>query len=252
MPAELIEAMFVASIDSLLPDHQRPQHEKDDDAGTVAATPDVSPAERQGVIDAVLTGDENRLGATLGALIDRRAPEVAMLRLTATSHRHSRELESVRALERWAEQEQFGRTELTRKEARALNRTMRSWYSTVTITMDDQGVTIAALPRTADGESDLTSRRAVHVGLQDWMRRTPPPRSLRPRPWKDSEILGALQAWADTNGRSPRPGEWIKAAPDHPTAKTVRKQFCTWALALDQADLTPAPRTYARAAMRVP
>jgi hypothetical protein len=246
MTADLVEAMFVASIDSLLPDLQPVEPDERYEQQNAVTTPDVSAVERQRVIDAVLTGDEQKLGATLGSLIDRRAPEAAMMRLTASSHRRNRECEDVRALERWAEQEQFGRTEVTREEARSLNRTIRSWFSTVTITMDDRSVTIAALPRNAEGDADPTRRREVHFDLQDWMRRAPPPRSHRPRAWKDAEILGSLQAWADTNGRSPRSQEWVEATADHPGSKTVRKHFATWAHALRQADLKPATHPRAR------
>jgi Resolvase, N terminal domain/Homing endonuclease associated repeat/Recombinase zinc beta ribbon domain/Recombinase len=243
MSADLIEAMFVASLGRLL------ALEENDQVRTA-----VSAVERQQVIDAVLTGEEHLLGATLGSLIDRRAPESALLRRRASARRQGHEHEAVRNLERWAEQEQIGRTEENRVEARSLNRSIRSWFSTVAITMDDEGVTFATVRRTPTGEPNQAGRTEAHIDHDGWRRRLPQARSLRKHgwAWTDAEIIGALQAWADTNGRSPRRHEWATAGLDHPSATTVVTHFKSWTRALGKADLRPveARRTDVRRSWR--
>jgi hypothetical protein len=235
MAAGVIEAMFVASLGSLLPGVGSQERDGRDSSITIA----VNAGERQRVIDAVLAGDEQQLGITLGSLIDRRGPEVARQRRVAGSHLQSPDMDAVRDMERWAVHEQLGRSDATRDEARILNRTIRSWFSTVTITMDDRGVTFVSVPRGADGEPDLANRAEAHIEIQHWTRDFPQARAIRTRNWEwtDAEILGALQAWADVNGHSPRPRDWGTASTEHPIAKTVRCHFKTWTRALRQAGL---------------
>jgi Resolvase, N terminal domain/Recombinase/Homing endonuclease associated repeat/Recombinase zinc beta ribbon domain len=249
MSADLIEAMFVASLGRLLTDGE-PQALEEHDRKRTA----VNVVERKQVIDAVLAGDEQLLSAALGSLIDRRAPESALNQRRARSRRPGREIETVRKLEQWAEQEQVGRTNGTRAEVAALNRSIRSWFATVAITMDDKGVTFSAVPRTSAAEADPASRAEVHVDLGDWMRHLPQPRSLRKHGWvwTDTEIIGALQAWADANGRSPRSQEWLRSGLDQPSSKTVLTHFKTWSQALRQAGLQPADAPAHRSRALVP
>jgi hypothetical protein len=238
MSASLIEAMFVSSLGRLL------ALEGNDRERTV-----VNAVERQQVIDAVLAGDEQLIGATLVRMIDRKAPESARLRRAASSSHQGGELEAVRNLELWTEQEQIGRTESTRVEARAWNRSIGSWFSTVTITMDEKEVTFATVRRPSTGEPVNPATRAeAHIDQQQWMSNLPQARSLRKHgwAWTDAEIISALQLWADANGRSPVYQEWLKAGLDYPSAKTVRIHFKTWKRALRQAGLEPPDTTTLR------
>jgi hypothetical protein len=230
MPADLIEAMFVASLGALLKD-QRPGELAENDQEPTG----VNAVERQQVIDAVLAGDEQRLSATLDGLIDRRV----LLRRRVSARRREREPEGVRDLERWADEEQVGRTDETRAAVRSFNRTIRAWFSTVAITMDNKRVTFAAVRRSAAGEPASASRAEVHLDHEGWLQRLP--RSLRKHGWgwTDAEIIGALQAWAGAHGRGPSSQEWLKAGPDYPSAKTVRTHFKTWTGALRQAGMEP-------------
>jgi hypothetical protein len=77
--------------------------------------------------------------------------------------------------------------------------------------------------------------------LAGWVRSSPLARGMHQRygRWGNSEILGALQAWADANGRSPRATDWFHASIDHPCATTVHRQFKTWNRALKRAGLEP-------------
>jgi Homing endonuclease associated repeat/Resolvase, N terminal domain/Recombinase/Recombinase zinc beta ribbon domain len=228
MPADLIEAMFVASLTSLLADERAEALEESDREPTC-----VNAVERQQVIDAVLAGDEQRLSATLGGLIDRRV----LMRRRVNSRRREREPAGVRDLERWADDAQTGRTDETRIAARDLNRTIRGWFSTVAITMDDKRVTFRAVRRSTVDEAAPATPAEVHIDHQGWIQRLP--RSLRQHGWgwTDTEIIGALRAWAATHGRVPRSQEWLNADVDHPSAKTVRSHFESWTRALREAGL---------------
>lgn len=236
IPADMIEAMFVASLGLLLDG----AHEASEPhAGkAVIPPPSISEVDRRRVIDAVLAGDERRLEATLADLLQRRAPEVALLQRRELA-RDPRRVELVRPFESWAEQEQLGRTEATRKQARALNRVLRTLFSSVLIAMDETRVRIETVRRPQGGGAEAKSRAQVSFGLQDWMRLAPQARLLRRRygPWRDAEILGALQAWHDTHGRSPTRREWRAAEIDHPCTQTVLSHFKIWDEALRRASL---------------
>ena len=73
---------------------------------------------------------------------------------------------------------------------------------------------------------------------------------LRCAIWDAAEILGALQAWTETNGRSPTSIDWVTADINRPNSLTVRRHFGSWNRALRLAGLqayVPAvqPRNYA-------
>jgi DNA invertase Pin-like site-specific DNA recombinase len=233
MSANVIEAMFVASLASLM--HDGPEV-------TGLPEPSVSAAERQQVVAAVLSDDQERIDATLADLIERRAPELALLRRKAASRNGGPDSDALRAFATWAQEEQIGRTDATRKETRALNRVLRTWFASVAITMEEMSVTIETLRRSPAGEPVPQSRAAVRFDLQTWMRLSPQAAWLRRPygPWSDPEILGSLQAWADTQGGSPTEKDWATAAPEHPCSKTVLAHFKTWERALKKAGLKSA------------
>jgi hypothetical protein len=236
--ADLIETMFVASLSSLLLDGER----AGDELPTAIATPAVNPLERQRVIEAACTGDHRQIDLALADVIASRAPEAALLRRMAMSRRHGPELEMLLRFENWAEQEQVGRTQATREEAKALNGVLHNWFSSVVITADNTSVSIATIRGGAAKDVVSPWSAEVRFDVQGWMRLAPQAKRLR-RPharWTDAEILGALEAWADSHGRPPAQMEWRKADGTHPCAKLVASRFKTWTRALKQAGLEPA------------
>jgi site-specific DNA recombinase len=242
MSAALIEAMFVAGLASFMHDGEPQPREENDLARAPLPAPSVSAVERQQVIDAVLSADRQRIDTTLASIIDRRAPELVLLRRRAASRGRGLDDDPLRAFSAWAEEEQVGRTDATRKETRALNRVLRGWFASVAVTMDETSVTINAVRRSPSGEPLPQGHAAAHFDLQSWMRFSPQAAWLRRPygPWSDAEILGALQAWADTWGRSPRAPEWTNTETGRPCTQTVLAHFKTWTRALEQAGLKPA------------
>jgi DNA invertase Pin-like site-specific DNA recombinase len=243
--ADTVEAMFVASIRALL-------IEGDDEAPTLARDTAgwTRSFEREKVIDAVLGGDDVEINGALQRLLTRMSPSDARTRQLALSQRSARQLEAVGRFERWASLERQGRTEASRTETVKLNRLLRSWFQSLSITVDEVGVEIRAIrPATPDGRQATDTE--VRVDLREWARSAPQEGRKHPpnRKWPRAEILGALQAWADKHGRSPRFSDWRQSGPFHPSSLTVRKQFGTWPDALCQAGLTPTfamkvPRNY--------
>ncbi len=60
--------------------------------------------------------------------------------------------------------------------------------------------------------------------------------------WDDAEIIGALRAWAETNGRTSAHGDWYVADANRPNSQTVLRHlrhFGTWKTALRRAGLKP-------------
>jgi hypothetical protein len=64
----------------------------------------------------------------------------------------------------------------------------------------------------------------------------------RPSHFAKHDGVTALQTWARKHGRAPRSMEWAHAAPEHPTAATIREHFGTWQDALNAAGLEPTRR----------
>jgi DNA invertase Pin-like site-specific DNA recombinase len=234
--ADMIEPMFIANFALLHPDAQEPR------TRGVNATPGVSAEMRKRVIDAAVAGDERQLDEALVLLIERNASEASPFRRVPSWTSRSRYLDIVARLDRWVAHEQLSPTETSVEDTVALNRDLRSWFSAISITVDGQGVTLVATPASAAGELDTSERTRVRIDRREWMRDFPHLRARGPRPlaWNDAEILGALQAWADAKGRSPRSWEWVRSGVDRPSSKTVVKRFTTWEHALHQAGLAPA------------
>jgi hypothetical protein len=140
----------------------------------------------------------------------------------------------------WAEQERHGRTEESRSEAAKLNRLLRAWFTRVTLDMDDASVEIAAQPRAAVGEFS-PGPVVVRFDRVELARLNDRPH-LKHVPWADAEVAGALQAWAETHGRSPTWTDWFTADDHHPTAIAVNRHYGTWSRALQRAALKPSAR----------
>ena len=211
--ANTIEAMFVASIRTLLleGDDEASAH----DRGTAGWTRSF---EREKVIDAVLAGDDAEINGALQQLLARMAPADARTRQLALSHRSARQLEAVDRFERWASLERDGRSDASRAETVKLNRLLRSWFQTVRIVADETAVEIRTR-RAPTPERPVATETEVRVDLLEWARSAPREGRKHPpnRKWPRAEVLGALQAWAEKHGRSPRFSDWRQSGPFHPT-----------------------------------
>jgi Homing endonuclease associated repeat/Recombinase/Recombinase zinc beta ribbon domain len=232
--ADTAEAMLVASIDRLL----------------IASAP-ISPAqadaqaleqqeERERLRAAAIAGDEQKVEQVLERLFLAMAPEAALIRDAAISQRRARELSEAQRLKAWIEQEASGRTEATRAEARELNGLLRRWFSELTIEVQPHSVLLGARRRGALPGSQPST---VTIDRASWTRFAAPERRLKLRycGWDDSEIVGALQAWADLHGRSPGWSDWARGASNHPNSLTVRRHFGSWEDALGAGGLAPSP-----------
>jgi hypothetical protein len=66
----------------------------------------------------------------------------------------------------------------------------------------------------------------------------PPPRCKgQARDWTRDGIVRAMREWADEYGDPPGSLDWVRCAPEHPTASCVRKHFGSWGAALEAAEL---------------
>jgi DNA invertase Pin-like site-specific DNA recombinase len=203
LDAGLVEAMFVSSLPTLLRDDS--EHAK---PVLPAETPSLG-VERERLRDAILAGDDVRVDAALEALFIRMQPEAALIRDAAISHRRTRELKEVHSFQVWVTQETAGRTKSSRAKTRELNALLRAWFSTIMVVMDETKVQILAERKPLAGKPP-SPEGTVSIDRAAWVRFSPLEREphRRYRTWEDAEIIGALQAWRDTHGRSPRPVDW--------------------------------------------
>jgi Homing endonuclease associated repeat/Resolvase, N terminal domain/Recombinase/Recombinase zinc beta ribbon domain len=238
VPAAMINTLFVSALPALLVEGLR-------EADGPLAESEVQPAatmdlasERQRLIDVVLAGDDLQIDAALERIFTQLSPEAASARQSAISHRRARERDATRSFQAWAEQEkQDGRAE-SRTEARKLNRLLRTWFSSVTVDWDEANIEITAKRRAAVGEFSpetvvVRFDRVEQARLNDQPHRTG-------TPWADAEIIAALQAWAETHGRTPRSKDWEKADGHHPVIVTVTHRYGSWSRALQRAGLKPS------------
>jgi hypothetical protein len=236
----MIEALFVIAIPALLLegfDHEQALtdgNREEEASGTIAG-------ERQRLIDAVLTGEDQQIDAALELLFTSMSPEAATARRAVTSNRRVRRLDAVRSFRAWADQERQGRTEESRAEARTLNRLLRTWFTGVTIDMDEASIEITAHRRSGAGEF-APPPAAAHFDRRE-LARLGYRRHRRHQQWGEAEIVGALQAWAETHGRSPTWTEWRKADAMHPGSITVIQRYGKWSRALRRAGLKPSEPT---------
>jgi recombinase/HNH endonuclease/recombinase-like zinc beta ribbon protein/resolvase-like protein len=157
------------------------------------------------------------------------------------SQRRARELAELARLRSWIEREAQGRTEATRAHSEELARLLASWFQAISIRVTAMSVVIAARRHNAEGRAPAS----VRIERAAWSRLAPAGhRQLaRRNAWERAETIGALQAWADRHGQSPRPPDWKLASKEHPSAPTVCNQFGSWRRALHQAGLAPQPST---------
>jgi DNA invertase Pin-like site-specific DNA recombinase len=242
--ADTAEAMVIASINALLIHADNGQSGGEPGLATI---PETAAGQRR-LREAVLAGDERQIADAIKGLFEQMQPEAALIRDTALSQRQARELSEARRLQTWIDAETNGRTDRTRAEARELNKLLRKWFLSIELKVDPELVTITATRRQASGRPG--SQTEVSISRSDWARFARPQRRLKVRysGWDDSEIIGALQAWADVHGRSPTWSDWARSAANHPASRTLRDHFGTWNSALEQAGLqlqpTPQPQRH--------
>ncbi len=245
LPAPGIEAMLVASLRTLLIGGEEAEApERPDIAGWTRSF------ERARVLEAVAAGNDHEINGALEQLFARMSPEGAVMRQLAISQRSARRLEAVQRFEAWAKIECNERTTASRAGTVRLNRLLRSWFSRVAVTMDEQSVTLLAERRTHDIKTGTITVEA-HIDWADWARKARLEGRRHPpnREWSRPEILGALRDWVDLHGRSPRFSDWRESGPFHPASLTVRKYFGTWPDALRLAGVPvthPETATYTR------
>ncbi len=234
--AHTVEAMLIASLPSLLATTASHNTGTDDTPGVEASGP------RERLRAAVLAGDEQRVQAELEVAFATMQADAALLRGQAISQRLERELDQLAQLRGWVEQESHGRTNTTRSETLELNRLLRRWFTTITLTVTPDQVVIGAVRRMPS----LPPAPAAHVRVDraGWARRVRPhQRQLIHGFWGKPEIIGAMQAFHDHHNRSPTRAEWQHAGANHPQADTVDRHFRSWNDALKHAGLhtLPAP-----------
>lgn len=241
--ADVLEAMFVSASRSLLVDGPEKALEPAPGALAAAHSQDVA-SERAWVVQAVRSGDERQIDGALEALRTRHSPKAAMLQRIAAASQTARRLELAQRFEAWASTEPTARSEVTRAEARALNHVLHGWFSAVTIATDADSVLIVAHRRSASGPVQARFDR------REWMRWSAVARHRQRirNEWRDAEIIGALQAWADARGHPPRARDWARVGGSrYPCCGTVRRRFGSLQEALIRAGLQPAaPETRPR------
>jgi hypothetical protein len=119
----LLEAMFVASLRSLL--------DEGSDEAEMTIVPDPTSIfdlsrEREQLRDAASDDDGAAFRAAFESLLVRIGPQAAAWDEAGHSRRRTRQLESVKRFEAWAEAEACGRTEASRAEAPRLGRLLHT------------------------------------------------------------------------------------------------------------------------------
>jgi site-specific DNA recombinase len=238
--ADMLEAMLVACLRTFL----QPSDPHGEASGP-SRVHDLS-LERSELRQASLTDDEQAFADALERLIARRGapPPVGN-----TPARVARQLETVKLFEALAAAELKQRNDETRAQTETLNKVLKDWFSHITVVVTDATVTLTATRRLPTMAPVAHRERTVLVDRRDWTRvayLVDRPRT-RGRSWSAAEIVGALQAAAQTAGRSPSRGEWQRAATNHPNHQTVVRHFGTWPRALRAAGLAadhkpPQPR----------
>jgi hypothetical protein len=236
--AHTAEAMVIASIGVLLlnapADHEPQSGQRED--GAIAGVASARARLRQ----AVLRGAESEVDSAIESLFEEVHPHIALIRDGAISQRRARELKDAERLNRWIERESEGRGETTRSECGALSRMLRGWFAEVTLLVDEESVTITACRRSGAGAPPEPTQ--VVIDRAAWTRRARRARRqmISYGCWDDVEIIGALQAWADTHGRSPTPIDWLVCEAHHPETRTLEHHFGSWERGLERAGLEPS------------
>jgi DNA invertase Pin-like site-specific DNA recombinase len=240
--AEVVEPMFASTIRSLLIEGF------EQEAELAPATVYTAPAERstdspqrQRVLEAVRQGGDEEIDAALDELLTHTSPEAGMLHRIAASSRVARQLETAQRIEAWGRAALRGRTDASRAEARKLGDILRHWFSSVTLQTRAGEIIIVTQRRVRSGAEDSHGRAEARFDRQEWMRWSPATRRKQKIyiAWEDTEILGALQAWADAHGRVPRSRDWFHGGSYFPSSSTVRHRFGDWNAGLIRAGLKP-------------
>jgi Recombinase/Homing endonuclease associated repeat/Recombinase zinc beta ribbon domain len=227
------EAMVVASLSALLAREASPR--------AAALGEQLSAAvAREELRAAAIARDEQRLGRAMEAEFALMQPHVALIREVAISQRQARELLEAERMRAWMEQERHGRTKESRAECRELNALLRGWFSQLSIEVRARTVTLTATRRKGSGPPQAPVE--LLIDRASWARSGARASSHAPRyaEWEKAEIIGALQGWADLNGRSPTQTDWRAGGIAHPCALTVRRKLGPWQQALKRAGLKPA------------
>ena len=189
--------------------------------------------------EGVLLDDGQQVQQAIETLFAQMQPHVALIRDSAISQRQARELADCDRLRVWIEREDGGRTEQTRAEAKVLNRLLRGWFSQIAIKVQARTIVITA--RRREGSRGPLPASEVKIDRADWTRFAMKQRRqmIRYGSWDDAEIIGALRAWADKHGRSPKPNEWVQSGTHHPGTIALRAHFGSFDGALHRAGLEP-------------
>jgi hypothetical protein len=241
--AAQLEAMVVASLPTLLQDNARPEHVELPEPVHVL---DLA-WEQQQLRDATQKS-ERHFHAALGELLARNVQAQAMAEAGLTN-RQQRQLAAVSRFEAWAAEQLAGHPEVPRAATDELNKLLKSWFAEVTVDVTQEDVQISVVRRVPADAPRAHREASARFDRLDWTRVACLVNRLRLRSgaWDDVEILGAMQAWAQINDRSPTYMDWVKGNGSWPTSRTVLRHFGKWSRALRRAQLPPHhPETFPR------
>jgi hypothetical protein len=165
------------------------------------------------------------------------------------TNRQQRQLAAVSRFEAWAAEQLAGHAEAPLAAADELNRLLKSWFSELAVDVTHSEVHISVIRRLPADAPRAHRAASAHFDRLDWTRVAclVNRRRLRCGAWDDAEILGAMQAWAQMNGRSPTYMDWVQGRGSWPTSRTVLRHFGKWSQALRCARLAPHhPETFPR------
>ncbi|HEY2182495.1 MAG TPA: recombinase family protein [Solirubrobacteraceae bacterium] len=245
LDADVLEPMFVAAVEQLLPEDRVSAAFEDADRfeGDWTDAP-----EREQLREAALAGDEARLNESIELMAARVMPELAIRRFLAASHRQNRREALTHELQDWAEARGLPPSDGRRSETLALNAELHEWFSSIEVHNTTTETVITAQRRPSASEVRRPLRTEFRVERRAWARaarnvgRSP----RRPASWSDAEILAALRGWALEHGRAPNSCEWVSGSPDRPASLCVRRRFGSWDRALRRAGLKPNARRQGR------
>ncbi len=212
--ANTIEAMFITSLQNLLLDGGEPDPPERTNTSAWAYS-----FERQAVVTAVREGDNEAINSALEQLFVRMSPADPHLQRLMGSHRVARRLQAVDRFKAWCEAERQGRTTDTREETVRLNRMLLSWFTNVTVSTNETGVTIRVYRRSLHGEPRTITAEA-YTELREWARNAP---------------RHSAGTWPTADGQNQRSSDRSKHGPSS-TGKAHSSQTGG-----TQAPTTPAP-----------
>jgi DNA invertase Pin-like site-specific DNA recombinase len=232
--ADVVEAMLVSALGTLLGGEQFAPSPAAAYPGTWTRS-----KERSRVLEAVSLGDDDLIDDALEHLAARMRAGGGVSQTRVGSSPQTRRLDAVKRIQAWAETGISDRTQEWRARTAEMRKLLRGWFCDVTIAMDGRGITVAAHHHPIPGERAVINE--VRFSRREWRRFSPLAQRTKRTyvSWPESEILGALQRWADSHGYAPRSSDWTNGTFEHPSSLTVRKHLTSWARALRLAGLTP-------------